>query len=256
MTKENVPYPDLAGKTAVVTGGSSPIGAEICRLLAANGVRVVVNGRNKKAVDEVVESIRREGGETVGVIADCTDSSALERMREETERTFGPAEILAAVAGGHGAPAPFEEIDEEEWRFVVDANLTSTFLTIQGFLPSMILRGAGSILTMASSAGRLPGGASAPYAAAKAGIVMLSRHLAREMGSHGVRVNCLAPSAIDVGWQGALPDDAKRQMIAQFPLGRIGMPDDVAQAAVFLLSDRASWITGVTLDIAGGRIMV
>ncbi len=256
MMKENVPYPDLMGKTAVVTGGSSPIGAEICRLLAANGARVVVSGRNRNAVDETVESLRGEGGEAVGIIADCTDSSAIERMREETERTFGPAEILVTVAGGFGAPTPFEEIDEEEWSFVVDANLTSTFLTIQGFLPGMILRGTGSILTMASSAGRLPGGASAPYAAAKAGVIMLSRHLAREMGPHGIRVNCLAPDAIDVGWQGELPEETKRQMIAQFPLGRVGMPDDVAQAAVFLLSDKSSWITGVTLDVAGGRIML
>jgi 3-oxoacyl-[acyl-carrier protein] reductase len=256
MTTANRQYPDLDGKTAVVTGGSSPIGAAICRQLASNGARVVVSGRNAKIIDEVVQAIRWDGGEAEGVVADCTERAPLERLREIAERVFGPADILATIAGGYGAPTPFEEIDEQEWRFVVDANLTSTFLTIQCFLPAMILRRHGAILTMASSAGRLPGGASAPYAAAKAGVVMLSRHLAREMGPHGVRVNCLSPSAVDAGWQGSLPEEQRRQMLAQFPLGRIGVPDDVAQAAAFLLSDAASWITGVTLDIAGGRIMV
>lgn len=256
MTTGSRQYPDLDGKTAVVTGGSSPIGAAICRQLAYNGARVVVSGRNAKIIDEVVHAIRWDEGEAEGVVADCTERDSLERLKEIAERVFGPVDILATVAGGYGAPTPFEEIDEQKWRFVVDANLTSTFLTIQCFLPGMILRRQGAILTMASSAGRLPGGASAPYAAAKAGVIMLSRYLAREMGPHGVRINCLSPSAVDVGWQGSLPEEQRRQMLAQFPLGRIGVPDDVAQAAAFLLSDAASWITGVTLDIAGGRIMV
>lgn len=256
MTKVIRQYPDLAGKTAVVTGGSSAIGGAICRQLAGNGARVVVSGRNAKILNEFVQVIRWEGGEAQAVIADCTDRASLEQLRDITERLYGPPDILATIAGGYGEPNPFEQIDELEWRFVVDANLTSTFLTLQCFLSGMILQGKGAILTMASSAGRLPGGTSAAYAAAKAGVVMLSRHLAREMGPFGIRINCLSPSAVDAGWQASLPEGQRSQMNAQFPLGRNGVPDDVAQAAAFLLSDSASWITGVTLEITGGPIMV
>lgn len=256
MTLGNRQYPDLEGKTAVVTGGSSAIGAAISRQLAANGARVVVSGRNAKILEEVVPSIRWEGGHAEAVVADCTNRAALERLRKQTEDFFGEADILATVAGGYGEPTPFEEIDEQEWRFVIDANLTSTYLTIQCFIPGMILRRHGAILTMASCAGRLPSGGSASYAAAKAGVIMLSKHLAREMGPHGIRINCLSPSVIDEGWQASLGEEHRRQMIGQFPIGRIGLPDDVAQSAAFLLSDAASWITGITVDVAGGRIML
>ena len=251
-------YPDLAGKVVVVTGGSGGIGAVTCRLFAANGAKVAVNGRDPARIQAVVDGIRAAGGQAVGVAADCTDPAAVQRLRQEVEQQLGPAEVLAAfVGGGRARPGPVVEVPVEDWHSTVDGTLTATFLTLKGFLPGMIQRGRGVVLTMASSAARLPGlGAPAPYVAAKAGVVMLTREVAGEVGRHGVRVNCLAPHTILTEQiQQRAPEEWREQMAAAIPLGRLGTPEDVARAALFLASDSAAWITGVTLDVAGGYVM-
>jgi 3-oxoacyl-[acyl-carrier protein] reductase len=135
-------------------------------------------------------------------------------------------------------------------------NLTATFLTIRTFAPAMVERRRGAIVTMSSSAGRVPGLASPPYAASKAGIVMLTGHLARELAPMGVRVNCVAPSAIMNDRLAKLPPEKLREIASGFPLGRIGVPDDVGLATLYLVSESSSWVTGVTLDISGGRVIV
>src|SRR5829696_5808777 len=252
-------YPDLAGKVAVVTGGSGGIGAATCRLLAANGAKVAVNGRDQAKIDTVVHAIRTTGGEAIGAAGDCTDLAAVERLREQVEHDLGPAHVLAAfVGGGRARPGPVADIPVEDWRSTVDGSLTATFLTLKSFLPGMIERGRGAIVTMASSAARLPGlGAPAPYVAAKAGVVMLTRQVASEVGRHGVRVNCLAPHTILTEQiQRAAPQEWREKMAAAIPLGRLGTPEDVALAAMFLASDSAAWLTGVTLDVAGGYVMI
>ena len=251
-------YPDLAGKVAVVTGGSGGIGAATCRLLAANGARVAVNGRDQAKIQAVVEAIGASGGEAIGVTGDCTDLAAVERLRQQVEHDLGPAEVLAAfVGGGRARPGPVADVPVEDWRSTVDGSLTATFLTLKSFLPGMIQRGRGAIVTMASSAARLPGlGAPAPYMAAKAGVVMLTRQVASEVGRHGVRVNCLAPHTILTEQiQRVASQEWQEKMAAAIPLGRLGTPEDVALAAVFLASESAAWITGVTLDVAGGYVM-
>jgi 3-oxoacyl-[acyl-carrier protein] reductase len=226
------------------------------RLLAANGVRVAVSGRNEQAIDGVVGAIRKSGGEAIASPADCTNAGALASARDLVTRALGPVDILVAFAGAGGEPIPFLQLTEENWRAVVDSNLTATFLTIKAFAPSMIERRSGAIVTMSSSAGRLPGMASPPYAASKAGIGMLTGHLAREFAPQGVRVNCVAPSAIMNDRLAKAPPEKLREIAAGFPLGRIGTPEDVAIATLYLASESASWITGVTLDISGGRIIV
>jgi 3-oxoacyl-[acyl-carrier protein] reductase len=251
-------YPDLAGKVAVVTGGSAGIGAATCRLLAANGARVAVNGRDPGRIQAVVQAIRDAGGEAVGVDGDCTDPAAVQRLRRVVEGELGPAEVLAAFVGaGRARPGPVGDIPEDDWRSTVDGSLTATFLTLKSFLPGMLQRGRGAIVTMASSAARLPGlGAPAPYMAAKAGVVMLTRQVASEAGPHGVRANCLAPHTILTEQvRRAAPQEWQEQMAAAIPLRRLGTPEDVALAALFLVSDSAAWLTGVTLDVAGGYVM-
>jgi len=255
----NIPtYPDLAGKVALVTGGSGGIGAAACRLLAASGAEVAVNGRDEASIGAVVDEIRSDGGQAIRAVADVTDFAAIERMRRRVEQELGPVEVLAALAGGGGPPpGPTAQITEEEWHSAIDGNLTSTFLTLKSFLPGMIERGSGSIVTMASSAGRVPTPAPTAYAAAKAGVVMLSRQVAGEVGEHGVRVNCLAPDSIlTERTQRFMSEDQQQQWAAMFPLGRMGTPEDVALATLFLASESSSWITGVTLDVAGGKIML
>lgn len=251
-------YPDLAGRVAVVAGGSKGIGADTCRVLAANRVRVTVNGRDQAGIDALVTEIQSGGGEAVGVAADVCDAGAIERMREEVERRLGPVDILVAFAGGFGAFTPVQEIAEDEWRSIIDSNLTSTFLTVKVFLPGMIERRRGAIVTMSSNAGRyLDMNLTASYAAAKAGIVMFSRHVAREVGQHGVRVNCLAPATtLSERVERIMPPDRRDAVAAMAPLGRLGVPRDSALATLFLVSDAASWLTGVTIDVAGGRIML
>jgi 3-oxoacyl-[acyl-carrier protein] reductase len=249
-------YPDLAGKVVVVTGGSRGLGAATCRALAANKAKVAVNGRDQAAIDAVVAELRNVGADAMPATADCTDAAALEAMRVEVEQHLGPADVLAAFAGGGRQPQPVLDITEEEWKVDVDRNLTSTFLTVRTFLPGMIERNRGSIITVTSAAARKPGGAPIAYAAAKAGIIAFSQQVANEVGPAGVRVNCLSPSTVlNEHMELAIPAETQRQMAEMYPLRRLGVPTDVAQAALFLASDASSWITGITLDIAGGQVM-
>jgi 3-oxoacyl-[acyl-carrier protein] reductase len=254
-------YPDLAGKVAVVTGSSRGIGAATCRLLAANHAKVVVNGRDQAALDETVDKIRRDGGEATGVVGDVAELDALERLREETERAYGPAEVLGAFVGGGGPPpGPTAQLTEPEWEAAIRGNLTVTFLTLRCFLPGMVERGRGAIVTLASTAARFAGGerigAPTGYAVAKAGVVRLTQEVAKEVAGDGVRVNCVSPATImSERLERMIPADRKAQLTAMYPLGRLGTPEDVAGAVLFLASEAASWITGVTLDVAGGQIM-
>jgi 3-oxoacyl-[acyl-carrier protein] reductase len=250
-------YPDLAGKVALVTGGSRGIGAATCRVLAANGVKVAVNGRDHAAIDTVVARIDADGGTAVAAPGDVTDEAAVRSMRDTVEHALGPVEILAAFAGGQGAPVPTIHLGLDQWRAVLDSELTSMYLTVTAFLPAMIERGGGAIVTMSSTAGRQPSGANAAYAAAKAGVVMFTKHLANEVGRHGVRVNCLAPSAVlNDRMQRFMSAEQLDELATQFPLGRVGQPDDIAQAVLYLASSASSWVTGVTLDLTGGRVIV
>jgi 3-oxoacyl-[acyl-carrier protein] reductase len=251
-------FPDLAGKVAVVTGGSKGIGAATSRMLAGNRVRVAVNGRDQAGIDRVVAGLLESGATAIGVSADCTRFAEIERMRDQVEAELGPADILVAFAGGFASFSPVHETSEEEWNAVVESNLTATFLTIKSFLPGMIERRRGAIVTMASNAGRfLDMKLTASYAAAKAGIVMLTRHVAMEVGQHGVRVNCVAPATVRSERVDRIMSPERRAEVARMsPLGRMGVPDDVAAATLFLASEAASWMTGVTIDVAGGRIML
>jgi 3-oxoacyl-[acyl-carrier protein] reductase len=250
-------YPDLAGKVVVITGGSRGIGAATGQAFAANGCDVVVVGRDRAALAATVESIKALDQSALGIPADCTVEADIEALRSEVEGTMGTVDILAVFAGGNGMPLPTATETGAHWREVLESDLTSTFLTVSAFLPGMLDRGSGVIITMSSAAARQAAKSSAAYAAAKAGVIAFSRHLASEYGHEGIRVNCIAPSAIENDrmrtW---VSEDDRRAMGAMFPLGRIGQPEDVAAAALFLGSAASSWITGATLDIAGGKVML
>jgi 3-oxoacyl-[acyl-carrier protein] reductase len=250
-------YPDLVGKVAVVTGGSRGIGAASAVALGANGVSVVVVGRDEVAIDATVRSVQAAGARALGVVADCTVADDLAVLRQQVDQAFGAVDILAVFAGGNGIPVPTDAETGAHWREVVETDLTSTFLTVSAFLPEMIARRSGVIITMASAAARQAAKSSAAYAAAKAGVVAFSRHVAGEYASDGIRVNCIAPSAIENDKMRAwVPEPEREALGAAFPLGRIGQPEDIAAATLFFASSASSWITGVTLDIAGGKVML
>jgi len=249
-------YPDLDGKVAVVTGGARGIGAATCRALAASGARVAV--LDFAEPEQLADELRRSGADAMAVTADCQRSADLERAEREIAGRLGPTDVLAVFAGGFRARTPILEISEEEWRFVVDSNLTATFLTAKAFLPGMVERRRGAVVTMASNAARyLDISLTASYAAAKAGIMMFTRHVARELGPYGVRVNCLAPATTLTERIQHLYDEAQiQELVSLAPLRKLGYPEDVANAALFLASDASRWLTGVTLDVAGGRVML
>jgi 3-oxoacyl-[acyl-carrier protein] reductase len=251
-------YPDLEGKVVLVTGSSRGIGAAMARLFAEAGCKVAVHGRDQAALSRVREEINRRGGRAVQLVADVTSLADIETMRNQIERELGPIDVLIANAGGSVTkPAPLEEISEEGWRASVDGNLTATFLTIKSILPGMKKRRSGNIITLSSSAARRPHPRSPiPYAAAKAGIQMLTQHLASQVGPAGIRVNCLAPETIlterNREW---ISESQQNALIDLHPIQRLGTPEDVARAALFLASEESGWITGLILDVSGGAVM-
>jgi 3-oxoacyl-[acyl-carrier protein] reductase len=264
---------ELHGRVAVVTGSSRGIGAAIARLFAERGASVVVHGRDTDAVTSVVAGIEKSGGRAIAAIADLTRYEQIEAMRESIEKQLGPVDVLVANAGGSTiTPGPLEDIAEADWTASVDANLTATFLTIRAFLPGMRQRHRGTIVTMSSAAARRPTPQSPiAYAAAKAGIEVLTKELAAQAGPFGVltkelaaqagpdgiRVNCLAPETILTERnQQRIPEAIQESLRQAHPIQRLGTPRDVANAALFLVSDHSSWISGVTLDVAGGSVLV
>jgi 3-oxoacyl-[acyl-carrier protein] reductase len=248
----------LSDKVALVTGSSRGIGAAIARLFAEQGAKVVVHGRDAAAMSAVKADIERAGGQALPVAADITRFDDIEAMRRQVEQEYGPIDILVANAGGSFTPpGPLEQTTEEGWRASLDGNLTATFLTIKSVLPGMKARKTGNIITMSSGAARRPHpGSPIPYAAAKAGIIILTQDLAAQAGPYGIRANCVAPETILTERnQQRIPAAQQEALVDIHPIRRLGTPEDVARAALFLASDESAWISGIVLDVAGGAVM-
>ncbi len=244
----------LSDRVALVTGSSRGIGAAIATTFAQAGARVVLHGRDEAALAAVRAHLADLGAEASTVTGDITVAADLERMRDQ----IGPVDILVANAGSTSSrPQPIEDITEESWRTDIERNLTGTFLTVKCFLPAMKERRRGNIITLSSAAGRKPSDRTIiAYAAAKAGVQLFTQDLAAQVGPYGIRANCLAPETIltDTNEQW-IPDDVRHALAESHPLRRLGTPDDVARAALFLASDESSWITGVIVDVAGGAVL-
>ncbi|GGF23026.1 SDR family NAD(P)-dependent oxidoreductase [Subtercola lobariae] len=248
----------LDGQVAWVTGSSRGIGGAIALALAETGAAVAVHGRDADAANAVRDQIEAIGAHGTVVLGDVTSPDDLARMVGEIESTLGPIDILVANAGGNlMRPGPLEDMTIEQWRGAIDANLTATFATIATVLPRMKLRGHGSIITMSSAAARRPTPQSpVAYAAAKAGIELLTKWLAAEAGPSGIRINGVAPETIMTDRnQKMISPDIQTQLINVHPIRRLGTPEDVAAACVFLASDQSAWISGVIIDVAGGSVL-
>lgn len=249
----------LAGKVALVTGSSRGIGAAIARVFAAEGAKVAVHGRDTQALASVTQDIAGTGGRAFAVTGDVTKFADIEAMRAAVERELGPIDVLVANAGGSfSPPGPLEDTSEEGFRASIDGNLTATFLTLKSVLPGMKARRRGNLITISSAAGRRPHPRSPiTYAAAKAGIELLTQDVAAQAGPFDVRANCIAPETILTERnRERIPEAQQSQLVEAHPLRRLGTPEDVARAALFLASDASGWITGVILDVAGGAVMV
>ncbi len=238
---------------ALVTGGGSGIGRVTAELLAAEGARVVVADRNLPAAEATVERIREVGSEAVAVEVDVAQAAAVEAMAQQAVTAFGQVDILVNNAG-FSSGDDILHIDEATWDLNVAVVLKSVFLCSRAILPGMLDRRRGVIVNVSSVNG-LTGLGEEAYGAAKAGMINLTQNMAIKYGSSGVRVNCICPGTIRTPiWQPRLARDPHilERLAAWYPLGRIGEPDDVARAILFLASDDAAWITGVVLPVDGG----
>ncbi|MBI3945920.1 MAG: SDR family oxidoreductase [Armatimonadetes bacterium] len=243
---------DFSGKTALVVGGSRGIGASACRMLADAGAAVAV--ADILAADDLCAEIRAAGGQAISVTGDITDPARVDALFSRVETELGAPELLAVTAGITSRYS-FTDLTLAEWHRVMEVNLTGSFLVVQRAVPAMLRAGKGSIVLVGSQVSIVGGGGGAHYASSKAGLEGLVHHLSRELLPKGIRVNAVLPSTIDTDlFRERYPDPAERAAVAaQIPAQRLGTPEDGANAIVFLLSDRASYVCGHSLLVDGGR---
>lgn len=245
-------------RVVVVTGGGSGIGEAVCRQFAADGHRVAILDVRSDAAGGVASDVRAGGGTAFEVCADVSRRDQVESAFDEVRSELGPIEMLVTSAG-LCLFADFEAVTDAEWRRVLDVNLTGTFLCCQAALPDMVSAGWGRIITISSSSAQRGSPKAPHYAAAKGGVMALTRSLALAYAAHGITVNTIPPSGIETPMQhvgqaaGHLPSN--KQMARAIPLGHLGTPEDVAAAAAFLASDAAGFITGQVLGVNGGQVL-
>lgn len=252
----------FAGRTVVVTGGAGGLGRAVCEGFAAAGARVAVVDIEPSAVDQTVAALR-SGYETraEGFPVEVRDAAAVAAAVREIHDRLGGPHVLVTLAGGSlGTPSELEQIAPEHVDAVIDVNLKGTFYCCQAALPYMVRAGGGAIVTVSSIGGRQPSPVTGvPYAAAKAAVTGLTRRLAREVGAAGVRVNAIAPGLfLTERLQrrfDTMPEAQRREVLDAIPLNRLPGMREAVEPILFLCSDEASYITGVVLDVNGGRFM-
>lgn len=245
----------LNGKTAVVTGASRGIGRAIALQLATEGSNVVVNfsGSEQKA-SEVVKEIQDLGSQAIAVQANISDSESVQQLMNATIEQFGAIDILVNNAG-ITRDNLLMRMKEDEWDDVINTNLKGVFLCTKAVTRQMMKQRAGRIINISSIVGVMGNAGQANYVAAKAGVIGLTKTTARELASRNILVNAIAPGFITTEMTDTLPEEVKSSMLSQIPLAKLGNPEDVAKAVVFLASDDASYMTGQTLHIDGGMYM-
>ncbi len=241
----------LDGKTALVTGASRGIGAAIAASLAAAGARVVGTATSEAGAGRIGDALG-EGGR--GAVLDIADADSVDALLSEVNANEGPPLIVVNNAG-ITRDNLLMRMKPEEWDEVLSTNLTGTYRVCRGVLRGMMKARHGRIVNIASVIGIMGNAGQANYAAAKAGIIGFSKSLARELGSRNITVNVVAPGFIDTDMTRVLPDEQRKELLAQVPLGRLGDAVDIANAVTFLASDAASYITGETLHVNGGMLM-
>lgn len=252
----------LKDKVAVITGSAQGMGYAIALAFFQEGAKIVITDINEEAIEKAVAQFRKEGADVLGIRMDVSNKAAVAEMVGKVVLHWGKIDILVNNAGGAlFTPHRLEEIEEKDWDLVVNVNLKGAFFTCQKVIPEMVKNGGGTIINMSALAGHWKASlAGVQYTAAKAGVEGLTRQLANDWGQEKIRVNAVAPTVTMTGdriaslWneKGKSKQD---QILSQIPLRRLSEPAEIASTIVFLASDESSYITGITLDVCGGRYL-
>ena len=244
----------LDGKIALVTGASQGIGEAIAKRLAAQGATVVCAARTLRKLQEVADAITAAGGKADVVVADLSDGASVRAAVAATVERHGAIHILVNNAG-ITRDKLLIQMKEEDWDAVIDTNLKGAWTAIQAATKPMMKQRWGRIINIASVVGQMGNAGQANYVAAKAGLIGLTKSVARELASRNVTANAVTPGYIETAMTAGLPDDVKAEFTKQIPLGRMGTADDIAASVAFLASDEAGYITGQVLSVNGGMLM-
>jgi len=246
----------LKGKVALITGGGSGIGKSTAGLFAKEGAAVVITGRRKEKLDEVVSTITRSGGHALAAPGSVTNDAEVRDAVELGVRTYGKIDILVNNAGNLIHSGWLHEMSDQAWTESLDVFLTGVFRTCRAVIPYMIKNQGGSIVNVSATASTfaIPGFYAHAYAASKAGVNILTRTIAIQYASHKIRCNAICPAGVDTSLLDALRADPKvwKSFNASYPLGRVGRPEEIAQAILYLASDEAAWTTGTIVTLDGG----
>ena len=243
---------DLAGRTALVTGATGAIGGAIARALHARGATVALSGTRREALEGLADAL---GARVHAVPADLRDAESVERLVPQAEEAMGRLDILVNNAG-IARDNLFMRMKDEEWADVLAVNLEAAFRLARAAVRGMMRRRFGRIVSITSVVGVTGNPGQGNYAAAKAGLIGMSKALAREVASRGVTVNCVAPGMIETPMTDALNDRQRDAILAAVPAARLGQAQEIAAAVVYLASDEAGYVTGATLHVNGGMAMV
>jgi 3-oxoacyl-[acyl-carrier protein] reductase len=250
---------DLTGKSALITGASSGIGAAAAALLAELGAKVAIGYfHNESGARQVCDGIAAKGGKAVMLHADVRKAAEARALVERAAAEIGPLDILINNAGSLVKRLPLCEVSEEQWDNVMDLNLKSAVICSQAAAPHMVEKKSGAIVNVVSIAGRNGGGPGAgPYSAAKGGMITFTKSLAKELAPHGVRVNAVSPGVIDTPFHEVFSTPEMMQnFVKMVPLGRVGKSEEVASVIAFLVSGAASYVVGETIEVNGGQLML
>ncbi len=244
---------DLAGKVAIVTGAGRGLGWAIAERLARDGARMVIAEIDRASAQEKADVLRQRKGESLALRVDVSRWPEVQKMVADTVEKFGRIDILVNNAGILGPALPVADYPEDRWDEVIAVNLKGTFLCSKAVLAVMKRQGSGSIVNIASVAGKEGNPNMAPYSASKAGIIALTKTLGKELANTGIRVNAVSPALLETDMARSMSPEQRAFLTSKIPMGRLGNPEEVAAVVKFLVSDEASFVTGQCYDVSGGR---